>query len=85
MFVYFRVIWKIFPSYGIFYTPLVFAFSNNLVYFSTFWFIVFRKIWQHWSKMNLTRKPIWWKMTSKFQILDIFYVHSHVFFQALFT
>jgi hypothetical protein len=42
--VYFMSIWNILLQFGIFYGNLVIF--GNLVYFSPFWYIVSRKIWQ---------------------------------------
>jgi hypothetical protein len=43
MLVYFMAIWAIFD---IFYGHLVYIFCGNLVYFSSFWYVVPREIWQ---------------------------------------
>jgi hypothetical protein len=48
MSVHFLHIRNILRPFGIFYGRLVI--SGNLVYFSPFWYIVSRKIWQPWSK-----------------------------------
>jgi hypothetical protein len=54
--VHFTAIWYILWPFGIFY--------GYLVYFFPFWYVVSRKIWQHWSratshtKRNFAKKKL---------------------------
>jgi hypothetical protein len=53
MLVYFKDIWSILQQIGIFYAHLEYITYGLLVYFSPFWYVAPRKIWQPWLEGRL--------------------------------
>jgi hypothetical protein len=52
MLVYFKIIWNILRSFGIFYGPFCNVVVIWYIYFPSFWYIVSRKIWQPCFRVN---------------------------------